>query len=313
MVSTAPPSAFASSSSSSHPHTRQLVNVRFHPPRPPATVASAATHAPPRPRTPRLRSPPPSRKKHHHLHNNPRAMLRPAVGEPPAPPPPITPAAHAHARALTPHNPRAKSHKYTSQPHPSTYWRDYYAPPPLDDSAVLPKPTSKIKYYSSKWKLANPNPKSREGAKAFYGNGMMGGGMYPGMMGGMGGGMYPGMMGGMGPGMYGMGGMGGMGMMGGGYGIPRYGGMYGGGYGGYGGAYNGMYDPMMGTYGAPPAANFVDDNPDAHRIEHAYRQSMPDSYGVGMSMLPGGMGINNLPGSQVMLYGRGMPYNGWYA
>lgn len=34
---------------------------------------------------------------------------------------------------------------------------------------------------------------------------------------------------------------------------------------------------------------------------------MPDSYGTGMGMgMMGGMGINNLPGSQLMLYGRGM-------
>jgi hypothetical protein len=34
---------------------------------------------------------------------------------------------------------------------------------------------------------------------------------------------------------------------------------------------------------------------------------MPDSYGVGMSMMPGmGGGFNALPGSQMMLYGRGM-------
>lgn len=44
-------------------------------------------------------------------------------------------------------------------------------------------------------------------------------------------------------------------------------------------------------------------------IEHAFRQSMPDTYGMGMGMLPGGMGINSLPGSQMLLYGRGMPYN----
>ncbi|EIW68389.1 hypothetical protein TREMEDRAFT_71983 [Tremella mesenterica DSM 1558] len=91
---------------------------------------------------------------------------------------------------------------------------------------------------------------------------------------------------------YGMG-MGGMGMMGG---------------------YPGMgMDPYM-NFGAPPAANFVDDFPDAHRIEHAYRQSMPDNYGVGLGMyggLGGGMGINNMPGSQMLLYGRGM-YPGWY-
>lgn len=44
------------------------------------------------------------------------------------------------------------------------------------------------------------------------------------------------------------------------------------------------------------------------RIEHAYRQSAPDSYGTGLGMMGGnmgGMGINNLPGSQMMLMGRG--------
>jgi hypothetical protein len=44
-------------------------------------------------------------------------------------------------------------------------------------------------------------------------------------------------------------------------------------------------------------------------MEHAYRQSMPDSYGTGLGMMGGtmgGMGINNLPGNQMMLYGRGM-------
>ncbi|ORY20373.1 hypothetical protein BCR39DRAFT_601511, partial [Naematelia encephala] len=68
-----------------------------------------------------------------------------------------------------------------------------------------------------------------------------------------------------------------------------------------------MMDPTLG-YGAPPAANFVDDYPEAHRMEHSFRQSAPDSYGIGMGMmggLGGGMGINNMPGSQMMLYGRG--------
>jgi hypothetical protein len=44
------------------------------------------------------------------------------------------------------------------------------------------------------------------------------------------------------------------------------------------------------------------------RIEHAYRQSAPDNYGTGLGMMGGnmgGMGINNLPGSQMMLMGRG--------
>jgi len=77
---------------------------------------------------------------------------------------------------------------------------------------------------------------------------------------------------------------------------------------------------------APPGANAVDDFPDAHRyvpllitlehdlttrIEHAYRQSAPDSYGTGLGMMGGnmgGMGINNLPGSQMMLMGRGGGY-----
>jgi hypothetical protein len=47
------------------------------------------------------------------------------------------------------------------------------------------------------------------------------------------------------------------------------------------------------------------------RIEHAYRQSAPDSYGTGLGMMGGnmgGMGINNLPGSQMMLMGRGGGY-----
>ena len=103
-----------------------------------------------------------------------------------------------------------------------------------------------------------------------------------------------------------------------------------------------MYDPYMGygvsptplTLGitnkkAPPGANAVDDFPDSHRyvhllvlssssssklttrIEHAYRQSAPDSYGTGLGMMGGnmgGMGINNLPGSQMMLMGRGGGY-----
>ena len=46
-------------------------------------------------------------------------------------------------------------------------------------------------------------------------------------------------------------------------------------------------------------------------VEHAYRQSMPDSYGVGMGMMggmSGGMGINNMPGSQSLYYGRGLGY-----
>ncbi|WVR09376.1 hypothetical protein IAU60_006443 [Kwoniella sp. DSM 27419] len=124
------------------------------------------------------------------------------------------------------------------------------------------------------------------------------GGMYPNH------GMYPGM--GMGMAMAAP-----YGMMG-GYGMPRYGhGLYSG-YGDYGG-YGGMMDPMLGQYGAPPAAHFVDDFPDAHRMEHAYRQSAPDTYGMGMNMLGGGMGIGHMPGSQMMLYGRGMGYNGWYA
>lgn len=50
-----------------------------------------------------------------------------------------------------------------------------------------------------------------------------------------------------------------------------------------------------------------------HRIEHAYRQSMPDGYGTGMGMgMMGGMGINNLPGSQLLLYGRGMYPVSWH-
>ena len=47
-------------------------------------------------------------------------------------------------------------------------------------------------------------------------------------------------------------------------------------------------------------------------IEHAYRQSMPDNYGIGlggmMGGMGGGMGINNMPGGQMLLYGRGMGY-----
>lgn len=48
-------------------------------------------------------------------------------------------------------------------------------------------------------------------------------------------------------------------------------------------------------------------------IEHAYRQSAPDSYGVGMSMngMAGGMGMGNYPGSQMLLYGRGMGGGGY--
>ena len=40
---------------------------------------------------------------------------------------------------------------------------------------------------------------------------------------------------------------------------------------------------------------------------------MPDSYGVGLGMMGGiggGYGINNLPGSQTLLYGRGIGYGG---
>ncbi|OCF40710.1 hypothetical protein I317_05482 [Kwoniella heveanensis CBS 569] len=134
-----------------------------------------------------------------------------------------------------------------------------------------------------------PTPPSNGGRQAYYGNPMMGG-------------MYPGMGMGMGMGMpYGMGGMGMMGpyggMMGGGYGFPRYGqGLYGG-YGGYG--YPGMVDPMMGQYGL--------------RTLSTTFQMLIDTYGMGMGMMGGGMGINSMPGAQVMLYGRGMPYNGWYA
>ncbi|OCF32640.1 hypothetical protein I316_05561 [Kwoniella heveanensis BCC8398] len=111
----------------------------------------------------------------------------------------------------------------TSSPHGallSEHWCDYYAPPRINDDNVLPKPPSKIKLYSTKWKSENPNPKSKPplptppsngGRQAYYGNPMMGG-------------MYPGMGMGMGMGMpYGMGGMGMMGpyggMMGGGYGV----------------------------------------------------------------------------------------------
>jgi hypothetical protein len=37
-------------------------------------------------------------------------------------------------------------------------------------------------------------------------------------------------------------------------------------------------------------------------IEHAYRQSSPDSYGMGMNGMMGGGGINNLPGSAVSVF-----------
>jgi len=87
-----------------------------------------------------------------------------------------------------------------------------------------------------------------------------------------------------------------------------------------------LYPPVVTNKKAPPGANAVDDFPDAHRyvpsyirygaetygrIEHAYRQSAPDSYGTGLGMMGGnmgGMGINNLPGSQMMLMGRGGGY-----
>ncbi|KAL7422527.1 hypothetical protein Q5752_003175 [Cryptotrichosporon argae] len=181
------------------------------------------------------------------------------------------------------------------------HWHDYYPDPPLDDDHVLPKPFPKVRYWSTKWKAENPNPKTAEGFQAMYGMG----GMYPGMMGGvnpmMGGMMNPMMGGMMNP------------MMAGGYGMPRY--PMTTGYGGMGmgyGGYPGMYDPMMG-YGAPPAANVVDDFADAHRIEHAYRQAAPDNYGIGMATMPGPMGLGNMPGAQMMLYGRGMGYGGgWY-
>ena len=48
-------------------------------------------------------------------------------------------------------------------------------------------------------------------------------------------------------------------------------------------------------------------------MEHAYRQSVPDTYGIGLGMMGGmggGQGINNLPGSNTLLYGRGMGYGG---
>nr|ODN94451.1 hypothetical protein L204_04584 [Cryptococcus depauperatus CBS 7855] len=268
---------------------QNISNVRFHPPSQKSDHPSTRT---------RIRSPPPRKRRHHHLHHNPRAMLRAANTA--AQPTSVYPLDIASWRQTTPLDalppPMNVSEKTCGDPHPSIYWRDYYAPLPLGDDHVVPKPTSKIKLYNTKWQSENPNPKTAAGMKALYGSGMPMGGMY----GGMGPGMYGGMYGGMGMGMpmgMGMGGMGGMGGMMGGYGADGC----------------RMYDPMMGTYGAPPAANFVDDNPDAHRIEHAYRQSMPDSYGTGMGMLPGGMGINSMPGSQVLLYGRGMPYNGWYA
>lgn len=46
-------------------------------------------------------------------------------------------------------------------------------------------------------------------------------------------------------------------------------------------------------------------------MEHAYRQSAPDSYGMGMGAMAGGMGMGNYPGSQMMLYGRGMGGGGY--
>ncbi|ODN73028.1 hypothetical protein L202_08423 [Cryptococcus amylolentus CBS 6039] len=221
------------------------INVRFHPP-PSCHSSHPADHN----RTRLPRSPPPSSKPHHiHAHHNPLTMLT----RPELPPRSELPSDH-------PKNPHSRV-RLPERPHLSQYWHDAYPPPPLDDDTVLPKPPSKIKYMNTEWQKNNPNPKSRDAVKAYYG----GGGMYPGM--GVGG-MYPGMggmMGGMGMGYGGMG-MGYGGMMG-GYGMPRYGGagMYGGYGGGYGGYGPGMYDPMMGTYGAPASANFVDDNVDAHR------------------------------------------------
>lgn len=171
------------------PQQPEYINVRFHPPSHTSSHPNAHTRR-------RHRSPPP-KQRYIFLHKNSRLMLRPQqprlrplAGELPAPPP---------------RNPNLPLKN--DQPHRSIYWRDYYAPEPLSDEHVIPKPISKIKYYTTKWKNEHPNPKTAEGAKAFYGNGMMPG-MYPGAGMGMGMGMgYPG--------------MGGMhyGMMGGGYGV----------------------------------------------------------------------------------------------
>lgn len=123
------------------------------------------------------------------------------------PPHHTTPTTSSTAKTgtTTPSNSIDPIHRAPPRPLFCTHWRDYYPDEPLGDDVVLPKPVSKIRYYSTKWKRDNPNPKSRDGAKAYYGGmGAMGG------MGGMGGmGMYPGMMG---MGGMGMGGMGGMGM-----------------------------------------------------------------------------------------------------
>lgn len=154
---------------------------------------------------------------------------------------------------------------------------DYYPASIPDSDTILPKPTSTIRLYSTRWKSENPSRNTRaywelkrnafsdrnnhppgdrldrghgtDGTQAYYGLGSMGG------MGGM----YPGM--GMGMGAMGMGGMGvnGMGMypgMGGGMGMyPGMGGMGGGmGYGGMGG-YGGMNGYGVSSPGTDTAGN----------------------------------------------------------
>lgn len=53
----------------------------------------------------------------------------------------------------------------------------------------------------------------------------------------------------------------------------------------------------------------------ANSMEHAFRQSMPEQYGIGlgaMSGLAGGQGFASLPGTQQMMYGRGGGYGVGY-
>lgn len=169
------------------PQQPEYINVRFHPPSRTSSHPNVHTRR-------RYRSPPP-KQRYTHLHNNSRVMLRPQRSclRPPADELPASP----------PRNPNLPLKN--DQPHRSIYWRDYYAREPFSDEHVISKPIPKIIHYSTKWKNENPNPKTVDGAKTFYGNGMMAG-MYPGA--GMGMGMaYPG--------------MGGMpyGMVGGGYGV----------------------------------------------------------------------------------------------
>lgn len=135
---------------------------------------------------------------------------------------------HSRSRSLSHHaEHKAKSNlthspPLTPQPHvplPHTQWLDHYADPSAPTKPI-PKPFPSLKPFSTKWKSANPNLKTRAGILAKFGSSSESSsqnyyGGYPGMMGGgMGMGMYPGMMG--------MGGMGGMGMypgMMGGYGV----------------------------------------------------------------------------------------------